>query len=94
MFRVPCPTADGKSARDLYEKRVNGLTPEMQASARDHGCRFHRAWFATDGSAFYALALWESREGANAFFTEWDIDDEPGEVAIRLEGDVGLVPLP
>jgi hypothetical protein len=34
------------------------------------------------------------REGASAFFTEWQIEDEEGEVAIRLEGDVGLVPLP
>jgi hypothetical protein len=66
----------------------------MKASARSHGCRFHRAWFALDGSAFYAIALWENQEGANTFFREWGIADEPGEVAIRLEGDVGLVPLP
>ena len=33
-------------------------------------------------------------EGAKAFFDEWDISDEPGEVAIVLEGDVGLVPTP
>jgi hypothetical protein len=94
LFQVACPTPDGQSAEDLYRKRVVGISPEMQASARGHGCRFHRAWFAADGSAFYALALWESREGANAFYTEWDIADEPGEVVIRLEGDVGLVPLP
>ena len=94
MFHVPCPTPDGRTAEDLYQKRVNGTTPAMQASAQSHGCRFHRAWFAADGSAFYAIALWESREGASAFFTEWEIADEPGEVAIRLEGDVGLVPLP
>jgi hypothetical protein len=25
-------------------------------------------------------------------FEEWQIDAEPGEVAIRLTGDVGLVP--
>ena len=56
--------------------------------------RFHRAWYARDGSAFYAIANWESREGAHAFFEEWEIDDEPGEVAISLEGDVGLVPVP
>lgn len=62
--------------------------------AREHGCRFHRAWYARDGSAFYAVAKWETREGANAFFEEWNIEDEPGEVAIMLEGDVGLVPLP
>ncbi len=35
-----------------------------------------------------------SREGANAIFEEWQIDEEQGEVAIRLEGDVGLVPRP
>lgn len=64
----------------------------MRQSAVGYGCRFHRAWHASDGSAFYALALWDTREGARAFFEEWDIEDEPGEVAILLEGDVGLVP--
>ena len=66
----------------------------MQSSARDHGCRFHRAFAAADGSAFYAVACWETTEGANTFFTLWNIDDELGEVAIRLIGDVGLVPEP
>ena len=94
LFRVPCPTPDGRSAKDLYERRVPWITPAMQASAREHGCRFHRAWYAKDGSAFYAIANWESRDGARAFFEEWEIDDEPGEVAIYLEGDVGLVPVP
>ena len=94
LFSVPCPTPDGQTARDLYEKRVTGITEAMQTSARSHGCRFHRAWYARDGSAFYAIAEWESPEGANAFFEEWEINDEPGEVALRLEGDVGLVPLP
>jgi hypothetical protein len=94
LFVVPCPTPDGRSARDLYEKRVRGISGEMRASAREHGCRFHRAWYAQDGSAFYAVAEWETREGASAFFEEWDIEDEPGEVSVRLEGDIGLVPLP
>jgi hypothetical protein len=94
LFRAPAPTPDGQTARDLYEKRLTWITDEMRASAREHGCRFHRAWYAQDGSAFYALAFWETREGAKAFFEEWDIRDEPGEVAIPLEGDVGLVPLP
>jgi len=94
LFQVPCPTPDGRSAKDLYERRISWITPEMQASAREHGCGFHRAWYAQDGSAFYAIANWESREGAHAFFQEWEIDDEPGEVAISLEGDVGLVPVP
>jgi hypothetical protein len=94
LFVVPCPTPDGRSARDLYEKRVRWISDEMRASARGHGCRFHRAWYAQDGSAFYAVAEWETREGASAFFEEWDIEDEPGEVAVRLEGDIGLVPLP
>lgn len=93
IFQVPCPTPDGRTALDLYEKRVRGITPEMQDSARRHGCRFHRAWYAADGSAFWAVAEWESREGASSFYTEWAIEDEPGEVMIRLEGDVGLVPL-
>jgi hypothetical protein len=94
LFIVPSPTPDGQTAEDLYRKRVDRFTPEMQESARELGCRFHRAWYAADRSAFYALANWESREGANAFFQRWDISDEPGEVAIRLEGDVGLVPNP
>jgi hypothetical protein len=91
MFQVPCPTPDGRTAKELFDKRVAAITPEMQRSAADHGCRFHRAWYAADGSAFYAVACWESAEGANAFFQEWDIEDEPGEIGIRLLGDVGLV---
>ena len=93
LFHVACPTAAGETARDLYAKRVTGITPQMQASAVEHGCTFHRAWYAADGSAFWALAEWQTREGAAAFFEEWHIEDEPGEVAYRLEGDVGLVPL-
>jgi hypothetical protein len=94
LFVVPCPTPDGRTAEDLYRRRLTWISPEMQASAREHGCRFHRAWHAEDGSAFYALANWETREGARAFFEDWDIEDEPGEVAVILEGDVGLVPDP
>jgi hypothetical protein len=94
LFVVPSPTPDGRTAEDLYRKRLTWISPEMQASAQEHGCRFHRAWHAQDGSAFYALANWETREGAGAFFREWGIEDEPGEVAIFLEGDVGLVPFP
>lgn len=88
------PDPDGQTARGLYEKRVTGITPAMQASAASHGCRFHRAWYAADGSACYALANWASTEGASAFFNESQIEDEPGEVAVWLEGDVGLVPTP
>jgi hypothetical protein len=94
LFMVPCPTPDGQTAEDLYRKRVDRITAEMQASARELGCRFHRAWYVEDGSAFYAVANWDSREGANTFFQRWQIEDEPGEVAIRLTGDVGLVPEP
>jgi hypothetical protein len=94
LFQVPCPTKDGQTAQDLYNKRVIGITEAMMASAKSHGCRFHRAWHARDGSAFYAVAFWETLEGAEAFFEEWDISDEPGEVAIILDGDVGLVPTP
>ncbi len=72
----------------------DGISPEMQASAVKHGCRFHRAWYARDASAFYALANWDTREGASAFFNEWESEDEPGEVAIVLDGDAGLVPTP
>lgn len=93
LFNVPCPTSDGQTAQDLYEKRVVGITEAMKESAISYGCRFHRAWFAEDGSGFWALANWETAEGANRFFSEWNIDDEPGETMIRLEGDVGLVPL-
>jgi hypothetical protein len=94
LFRVPCPTPEGRSAQELYQKRVDWIDEAMRMSAREHGCRFHRAWYAQDGSAFYAVANWETREGAQASFQEWDIRDEPGEEAIFLEGDVGLVPVP
>lgn len=93
LFRVPCPTPDGQSAHDLYQKRVDGITAAMRASAVEHGCTFHRAWHAADGSAFYAIAHWRTREGARAFYDEWRIEDEPGETATVLEGDVGLVAL-
>jgi hypothetical protein len=93
LFQVPCPTPDGRSARDLYQWRVDRIDDAMRESARELGCTFHRAWHAADGSAFYAVAHWQTREGARTFFERWEIDDEPGEVAIILEGDVGLVPL-
>jgi len=94
LFRVPCPTPDGRNAEDLYMKRVRGITKEMQDSAISHGCRFHRAWHTGNGSEFVALAFWDTREGASAFFEEWQIEDEPGEMTFSLVGDVGLVPLP
>ena len=94
LFVAPTPTPDGRSAEDLYERRLTWITDEMRADARARGCRFHRAWHAKDGSAFYALAFWETREGASAFFEKWRIEAEPGEQSILLEGDVGLVPLP
>ncbi|MGH2998767.1 MAG: hypothetical protein ACRDNM_05640 [Gaiellaceae bacterium] len=69
------------------------ISDAMRTSARDLGCTFHRAWHASDGSAFYAIAHWRTREGAQTFFQLWQIDAEPGEVAIPLDGDIGLVPL-
>ncbi len=75
LFHVPCPTPDGQTAKDLDEKCIPWITAELQASAVRHGGRFHRAWYARDDSAFYTLANWESGEGANAFFDEWDITD-------------------
>lgn len=92
LFRVPCPTPDGQSAEDLYQKRVRRISDEMRADARARGCRFHRAWHARDGHAFYAIAIWDSRESARDFYVKWDIADEPGEEAIFLEGDIGLAP--
>lgn len=94
LFRVPCPTPDGRTAKDLYQSRVAGISAEMQMSAARHGCTFHRAWFAHDGSEFVALAKWDSKEGARAFYEEWNIEDEPGETMTVLEGDVGLIPEP
>ena len=91
LFRVPCPTPDGRTAKDLYDTRVNRISAAMRADAKAHGCHYHRAWYASDGHAFYALAIWRSREDARAFYQRWDIQDEPGEEAIRLEGDIGLV---
>jgi hypothetical protein len=94
MFTVPCPTPKGETAADLLHKRVVGITPEMQRSASDLGCRFHRAWSAADGSAFVAVACWATREGAREFYEKWDIQDEVGEITTILEGNVGLVPDP
>lgn len=94
LFRAPCPTTKGETAMDLYQKRVDGITEEMQASARELGCRFHRAWYAEDGSEFVAIAKWDSREAASAFFERWQIESEEGETATVLEGDIGLVPVP
>lgn len=95
LFHVPCPTPTrAETAKDLYDKRVRWITEDMRADAREKGCRFHRAWYARDGSAFYAVAYWETKEGAQAFFRKWDINSEEGERAIWLEGDIGLVPLP
>jgi hypothetical protein len=93
LFTVPCPTPLGETAQQLYEKRFDMIDDDVRSSARDLGCTFHRAWYAQDGSAFWAVAHWETREGANEFFEKWGIDAEAGEVAIRLEGDIGLVPL-
>jgi hypothetical protein len=53
-----------------------------------------RAWYTKDGSAFYAIAKWDTRDDANTIFQRWHIEDEPGKVAIRLTGDLGLVPEP
>ena len=94
LFQVPCPTPDGRTAKDLYDRRISWISADMQTSATEHGCRFHQAWYAEDDSAFYALAQWETLEGARAFFVEWNIEDEPGETATLLLGHVGLVPLP
>jgi hypothetical protein len=91
MFTVPCPTPSGLTADDLLQKRIDLITPAMRASAKELGCRFHRAWVTSDRSQFVAVACWETAEGANAFFDKWDIADEEGEVMTRLEGDIGLV---
>ena len=90
LFSAP---AGRQTAQEMYEKRLTMITEDMRMSARELGCTFHRAWYAADGSAFYALAHWRTLEGARAFFEHWQIEDEPGEVAVFLEGDVGLVPL-
>jgi hypothetical protein len=94
LFQVPCPTPDGRTARDLYEKRVRLIDSAMQSSAVAHGCRFHRAWYTEDNTMFVALASWETIDGAEAFFEQWDISYEAGEAEFVLEGDIGLVPTP
>jgi len=93
LYRVPCPTPDGRSAQDLYEKRVHGFTDEMRAAARALGCRFHRAWYARDGHALYAIAIWETPELAREFsqlHMKGFVSDELWETIV-LEGDTGLV---
>ena len=93
MFTVPCPTPSGETADELLQKRIDGITPEMQASARELGCTFHRAWVSSDRSAFVAVACWTTSEGGRTFYERWQIQSEEGETATILEGDVGLVPL-
>jgi hypothetical protein len=93
LFTVPCPTPSGETADDLLQKRVDGISPEMQASARSLGCTFHRAWVTADRSAFMALASWATPAGGRAFYEQWQIQSEEGETATILEGDIGLVPL-
>lgn len=93
MFTVPCPTPSGETADQLLQKRIDGITPEMQASARELGCTFHRAWVTSDRSAFVAVACWTTSEGGRTFYERWQIQSEEGETATILEGDVGLVPL-
>ena len=44
LFMVPCPTPDGRTAQDLYDRRLTWITDDMRASAGELGCRFHRAW--------------------------------------------------
>ena len=51
LFHVPCPTREGQTASELYEERVRMITPDMPASAVQHGCRFHQARYSSDGSA-------------------------------------------
>ena len=93
MFTVPCPTPSGETADELLQKRIDGITPEMKASARELGCTFHRAWVTGDRSAFVAVACWTTSEGGRTFYERWQIESEEGETATILEGDVGLVPL-
>ena len=93
MFTVPCPTPSGEAADQLLQKRIDGITAEMQASARELGCTFHRAWITSDRSAFVAVACWTTPEGGSTFYERWQIKSEEGETATILEGDVGLVPL-
>ena len=93
MFTVPCPTPSGETADQLLQKRIDGITAEMQASARELGCTFHRAWITSDRSAFVAVACWTTPEGGRTFYERWQIQSEEGETATILEGDVGLVPL-
>jgi hypothetical protein len=78
LFRVPCTTPHGQSAEDLYQKRVRWITDAMRADARAQGCRFHRAWYARDGHAFYAIAIWDSRESARDFDRKRNIAVEAG----------------
>jgi hypothetical protein len=92
---LPRPIADARRAHRARPLRLSRHA-HRRGDARKRprpGCTFHRAWHTADGSSFYALAHWRTREGAQGFSDEWQIEDEPGEVAIVLEGDVGLVPL-
>ena len=38
LFQVPCPTQDGQTAKQLYEKRIPWITEGMQLSAMWRSC--------------------------------------------------------
>jgi hypothetical protein len=75
-------------------KRLTRISPEMQASARELGAGSTARGTRTTARPSMPLRTGDSREGASRFFELWGIADEPGEIAVRLEGDVGLVPDP
>ena len=62
LFKVPCPTPDGRTARDLYEKRLTWITDDMRASAREL-CGWRTSLLGRLDDLLQAPAL-HAREGA------------------------------
>ena len=94
QFYVPCPTPDGRRhatcTRPAWTASLLRCRPVPQNTA---AASTERGTQATVPGSMHLRRGRRARALA-AFFNEWNIEDEPGEVAVILEGDVGLVPVP
>jgi hypothetical protein len=93
LFSVPCPTPDGRTAQNLYQARVDRIGPEMQASARGTVAASTGRGTPATARCSTRWRSWRPRTGTGVYWS-WDIQDEPGEMSLRLEGDGRLVSWP
>ena len=74
LFTAPCPTPDGRTARDLYEKRLTWIDDVMRASALEHGC-----------AAGEFFELWQIEAEPGEIGTAIELDGDVG--LVPLGGD-------